>query len=273
MSGDTRHIQRDMDAAQKKADILKALAHPVRVRVFEALAGSEKTVGELVTMLGEKEANTSRHLAVLRNAGLVATRKEGLNVFYSNKIIGRSADWKITASNPTIHLLEYHAPWEEHELFNKKFPKEKLAELKKEVYEQTIAKKGEIDSETVRQIFLRNGIECKPENLTTKEVNVYELVKRTAAKFGFPTPEVVVSNTIIPNASASGPGPRRGIVLITTGLLVHLEDDEIISVGNNISVNIQQYKNILQSPNEWLKVIVKRDKVLLTLELKVKSIL
>jgi len=86
MSKDTRHLQRDMEAAQKKADILKALAHPVRVQVFEALAGSEKTVGELVTMLGEKEANTSRHLAVLRNARLVATRKEGLNVYYSNKM-------------------------------------------------------------------------------------------------------------------------------------------------------------------------------------------
>lgn len=49
-------------------------------------------------------------------------------------------------------------------------------------------------------------------------------------------------------------------------------DDEIISVGNNISVNIQQYKNILQSPNERLKVIVKRNKDLITLVLKVKSI-
>lgn len=77
-------ISRDMDAARKKADILKALAHPVRVRVFEALADGEKTAGELVTITGEKEANTSRHLAVLRTAGLVATRKEGLNVFYSN---------------------------------------------------------------------------------------------------------------------------------------------------------------------------------------------
>jgi ArsR family transcriptional regulator, arsenate/arsenite/antimonite-responsive transcriptional repressor len=86
MSADTQHIQRDLETAQKKADILKALAHPVRARVFEALAGSEKTVGELVTMLGEKEANTSRHLAVLRNSGLVATRKEGLNVYYSNKM-------------------------------------------------------------------------------------------------------------------------------------------------------------------------------------------
>jgi len=79
-------IRRDMEAAQSKADILKALAHPVRVRVFETIADGEKTVGELVAMLGEKEANTSRHLAVLRNAGIVATRKDGLNVYYSNRM-------------------------------------------------------------------------------------------------------------------------------------------------------------------------------------------
>ncbi|HWR68496.1 MAG TPA: metalloregulator ArsR/SmtB family transcription factor [Desulfomonilia bacterium] len=86
MIEDKTRIRRDMEAAQRKADILKALAHPVRVRVFEALADGEKTVGELVAMLGEKEANTSRHLAVLRNAGIVATRKEGLNVHYSNRM-------------------------------------------------------------------------------------------------------------------------------------------------------------------------------------------
>ena len=50
-------------------------------------------------------------------------------------------------------------------------------------------------------------------------------------------------------------------------------DDEIISVGNNFSGNIQQYKNILQVPNEKIKVIVKRDKALLELTIKTKSIL
>ena len=82
----TRAQDRVNDAAEHKAIILKALAHPLRIRMFEALAEGEKTVGELVTITGEKEANTSRHLAVLRNAGLVATRKEGLNVYYSNKM-------------------------------------------------------------------------------------------------------------------------------------------------------------------------------------------
>ena len=71
-------------ASESKARILKALAHPARVRIFEAVAESEKTVGELARMLGAKAANTSRHLALLRLAGLVATRKEGLRVYYSN---------------------------------------------------------------------------------------------------------------------------------------------------------------------------------------------
>ncbi|HQP29855.1 MAG TPA: metalloregulator ArsR/SmtB family transcription factor [Deltaproteobacteria bacterium] len=78
-------IVRD-DAAQYKASIFKALAHPDRIRIFEALAEGEKTVGEIVDMLGAKPAMTSRHLAVLRNAGLVSARKDGLNVYYANKM-------------------------------------------------------------------------------------------------------------------------------------------------------------------------------------------
>ncbi len=80
------NVLKDMESARKKAEVIKALAHPVRIRVFESLADGEKTAGELVAITGEKEANTSRHLAVLRAAGLVATRKEGLNVFYSNSM-------------------------------------------------------------------------------------------------------------------------------------------------------------------------------------------
>jgi heat shock protein HtpX len=151
-------------------------------------------------------------------------------VVCSNKIIARAADWRITENNPTIHLLEYHLPLEEHDTFRQKFSKDRLLELKKEVYEQTISKKGEIDCNTAHQIFLKSGFECKPENLASKKVNVYQLVKQTADKFGFPMPEVVVSNTIIPNAAASGPSPSRGVVLITTGLLVQLDDNEILSV-------------------------------------------
>ena len=151
-------------------------------------------------------------------------------VVYSGKIVARAADWKITEKNPYIHLLEYHLPLEEQEAFRQKVTKEKLMQLKKDIYEQEISKKGEIDNETVHQIFLNHGFDCKPENLSAKKVNVYELVKRTTSKFGYKIPEIVVSNTTVPNASASGPSPSQGLVLITTGIFVHLNDDEIVTV-------------------------------------------
>jgi heat shock protein HtpX len=151
-------------------------------------------------------------------------------VFFSNRLIERTADWRITEHNPSIHLLEYRLPLQEQETFKKQFPPEKLVKIKKEVYEQTISKKGEIDCETAGRIFKEYGLECNPENLSTKKVNVYDLVEKTRQKFGFPMPRIVVSNTLVPNAAASGPTPSRGIVLITTGLLAQLEENEIISV-------------------------------------------
>ncbi len=151
-------------------------------------------------------------------------------VVYSSKFIERTADWYITEKNPYIHLLEYRLPLEEEEAFRQKYPKDKLAQLKKEVYEKTIAEEGEIDCRTVHGIFRRYGIECSPENLSTRKANVYQLVEKAARKFGFPMPKVIVANTMIPNAAASGPGPSRGIVLITTGLLVQLNENEILSV-------------------------------------------
>jgi heat shock protein HtpX len=151
-------------------------------------------------------------------------------LFFSNRLIKIGTDWRITKDNPTIHLLEYRLPLQEQENFEKEFPKEKLLSIKKEIYRQTIQQKGEIDCRTTGQIFSKYGIQCNPENLAARQVNVYELVERTARIFGFPMPEIVVSNTLIPNAAASGPSPSRGIVLITTGLLAQLEENEIVSV-------------------------------------------
>lgn len=84
--------------------------------------------------------------------------------------------------------------------------------MKKEIYKETLAKKGEIDCKTTQQIFAKYGLERKPENLSAKNVNVYQSVKTTADRFGFPMPQVVVSNTMIPNAAASGPNPSREVV-------------------------------------------------------------
>jgi len=149
--------------------------------------------------------------------------------FYSNKIIARTGDWTITENNPSIHFLVYHLPIGALEDF-KGTPPEQLVAIKKEVYDEILTKRGAINCEAAQKVFAKYDVACQEENLSAKKVNVYELVKKVADQFGYPMPKIVVSNTMVPNAAASGPSPSRGVVLITTGLLVQLEEAEIVSV-------------------------------------------
>ena len=66
-----------------KAQFFKTLGHPTRVRVLELLSTREMSVAELMTQIGIEASNLSQQLAVLRRFGLVTTRRQGNNVFYS----------------------------------------------------------------------------------------------------------------------------------------------------------------------------------------------
>ena len=154
-----------------------------------------------------------------------------LVVIYSNKIISRTGDWTITKDNPVIHFLEYRLPAGVLEAIEdfKQSPQQLVA-IKNEVYQEILAQNGAIDCAQAQKVFTKYNISCNPENLTARKINVYEIVKKVADKFGYKVPKIVVSNTMVPNAAASGPSPNRGIVLLTTGLLVQLDEPEIVSV-------------------------------------------
>jgi heat shock protein HtpX len=149
---------------------------------------------------------------------------------FSDKIILRMGTWEITPKKPSVHIFHYHLPTEEYREFRRRFNRETLMRIKAEIYERTLALGRPVDCYTANEVFSRYGFTCRPESMSTKIVNVYEIVKKAAEKFNLPIPKIVIANTIIPNAAASGPYPSRGIVLITSGLLVQLEDDEILSV-------------------------------------------
>ena len=65
------------------AAALKAMAHPTRLLLIEALAQGERCVCELTPLTGADVSTVSKHLALLRTAGLVHRRKQELNVYYS----------------------------------------------------------------------------------------------------------------------------------------------------------------------------------------------
>jgi ArsR family transcriptional regulator len=68
-----------------QAKILKALAHPTRLLLIEQLARKTKCVCELREVAELDISTVSKHLSVLKNAGIVEDQKRGLQVFYSLK--------------------------------------------------------------------------------------------------------------------------------------------------------------------------------------------
>ncbi len=69
-------------AVRNAAGIFKALGHPARVRMVRELHGGEKCVCDLVSAAGLGWSTVSRHLSVLREAGVVADEKRGQRVIY-----------------------------------------------------------------------------------------------------------------------------------------------------------------------------------------------
>ncbi len=69
-----------------KANVLKALAHPTRLYIVEQLAAKECCVCEFVKTIDADFSTISKHLSVLKNAGIVQDEKRGQNVFYSLKV-------------------------------------------------------------------------------------------------------------------------------------------------------------------------------------------
>jgi len=67
----------------KVAAYFNVLSDPVRLRIMYAVCAGEKSVSEVVEMCGTSQANVSRHLLALHNAGILLRRKEGVTVYYS----------------------------------------------------------------------------------------------------------------------------------------------------------------------------------------------
>ena len=65
-----------------QAEYFKALSHPVRIKIVQYLKEGEKCVCKIVPYLREEQSNVSRHLAALKRAGILSSRKEGVSVYY-----------------------------------------------------------------------------------------------------------------------------------------------------------------------------------------------
>lgn len=70
---------------ERQAEFLKALANPTRLLLLTQLANGERCVCELMADTELEQANTSQHLSILRNQGIVESRRDGPRTMYSIK--------------------------------------------------------------------------------------------------------------------------------------------------------------------------------------------
>ncbi len=90
-------IDKDEDI-QQAAFAIKAIAHPLRLKILCVLGDQEISVLDIVEQVGTSQSNISQHLAILRDKGVLATRKDANRVYYrigdmrTLKLIGMMRD-------------------------------------------------------------------------------------------------------------------------------------------------------------------------------------
>ena len=67
---------------ERRVEVIKALAHPSRMLIAETLMSGEKCVCDLQALVGADMSTVSKHLTLMRKAGVLACEKRGLNIYY-----------------------------------------------------------------------------------------------------------------------------------------------------------------------------------------------
>jgi ArsR family transcriptional regulator len=72
----------DRKVAEHVAEVLKTVAHPIRLKIVDLLQGEEMCVGDIVNAIGGKQSITSQQLNMMKDKGVLSCRREGAKVFY-----------------------------------------------------------------------------------------------------------------------------------------------------------------------------------------------
>jgi len=143
--------------------------------------------------------------------------------------------WRITKDRRDVLLVQYKVP--EGQLG--KFVEQNRARIvaaKKRAYDMFLACPGDACGDKIADVFLREGIPAEPKDFTVRRIDVYGMVERIARKFGISVPAIVIMQDAKPNAAATGFTKNLATMIITMGLLVQLEDEEIeLVIGHELS--------------------------------------
>ncbi|OGS43029.1 MAG: hypothetical protein A3K76_01315 [Euryarchaeota archaeon RBG_13_57_23] len=156
-------------------------------------------------------------------------------VLSAGKISSLGTPWKITKNSREVVIVQHQVPEGALQFYVGEY-RDKIRAAKQSLFTMFASYSGEIKSETVAQEFVKAGIPADKSDFLVRRVDVYGIVERVARKFDLSVPTIVISHDPRPNAAATGFTKQLATMIVTMGLLVQLDDEEIeLVMGHELS--------------------------------------
>ena len=156
-------------------------------------------------------------------------------VLSAGRLSTLGSPWKITKKNREVVLVQHVIPEGHLADFAQKY-RDKLGVAKKKAYDMFSRCPELLCAPKIADVFREAGIPAEEKDFRVKRIDIYGMVERVASKFKIHVPAIVISQDPRPNAAATGFTRELGTMIITMGLLVQLEEDEIeVVVGHELS--------------------------------------
>jgi heat shock protein HtpX len=140
-------------------------------------------------------------------------------------------DWRIDRAHRYVYLVGLRMPLDKYQEVVSRVIMPRRYEIKQKIYMHSLSRGEEPSSEMIKSVLSEYNILPEDYEIETRKIDLYGIVERVAKSFGDrKIPSIYLSNVVVPNAAASGVGWRLSSVLVTTGLLSRLDDEEIEAV-------------------------------------------
>lgn len=157
-------------------------------------------------------------------------------VLSAGRVFAWRSPWKMTSTSREVVVVQHNVPEGMLQHYVGEY-REKIKVAKERAYELYERRPpGDKCAEEITRVFVSAGLPADKKDFLVKRVDVYSIVERVAAKFKLSMPTVVISQDPRPNAAATGFTKNLATMIVTIGLLVQLEEDEIeLVVGHELS--------------------------------------
>jgi len=150
---------------------------------------------------------------------------------FSGKILGLLGDWTINEKSQSVFIVQMSVSPQSFQKALSLFRNANVVlNVKKEIYARTLALGSPIEPEVCREVLESYGFPTEDMKISVRRVNLYGIVEELSRKYGLKTPKIKLANIVLPNAAAAGVFKRGGTLIVTTGLLLMLNEEEIKSV-------------------------------------------